>query len=151
MLLLLPSWGETAAMSEALVAECCSRGRPPFMAILADGAPDGSDRQARHCEKTTRHATAALGLPKERLLFVGVRQGHLPMPGHPLFPPLIAAMAQVSWRQDCNLIAACSVDAQHSDMAAAWQLACAVGEGVGLPTIALGSGARPAGTKRLLW
>jgi hypothetical protein len=136
MLLLLPSWAEAATLFADLVAACCARGRPPFVAVLGDGAPDGSEHQARHSEQITRNAMSMLGLPKDHLLFVGIRQGSLPMPDHALFATLRLAMVQLSWRQDCNLIAACSAEIQHGDVAAAWLLASAMADGLGLPLIA---------------
>ena len=136
MLLLLPSWAQTESLFDELVAACCARGRPPYVAVLGDGAPDGSEHQARLCEKSTRQAVALLGLPKDRLLFVGIRQRKLPLPDQRLFSPLMAAMVELSWRQDCNLIAARATQATQGDVAAAWLLAMAMAEGLGLPVIA---------------
>lgn len=135
MLLLLPSWAEMQVPFNELVAACCARGRPPYVAVLGDGAPDGAEHQARLCEKSTRQAMALLGLPKDRLLFVGIRQGKLPLPDDALFSPLMAAMVELSWRQDCNLIAARSTQARQGDVAAGWLLALAMAEGLELPVI----------------
>jgi hypothetical protein len=120
VLLILPHWGMARTSSADVLAVCCALGRPPFVAILGDGAADNSVHLAQ------RH----------RLLFVGIRQGHLPLPAHALFLPLKAALVQLSWRYDCNAFAA--IDAQADpDTSAVWQLARCLAEELGLSLISL--------------
>jgi LmbE family N-acetylglucosaminyl deacetylase len=128
-LILLAAPGDEVTACGGFIAEACARGRPPFVVILGDGAPDGCTRLARERERASRIACRLLGLPDDRVLFVGLRQGKFPAIGAPLFNALQAAMAEISWRRDCNVILApfASEDSGHAaDAVTAWQLACAL-------------------------
>jgi LmbE family N-acetylglucosaminyl deacetylase len=135
-LVLLPAPGDEVTFCGGFIAASCARGRPPFVVILGDGAADGNAGLARECQRAARVAARALGLPDDRLLFVGLRQGQFPLGGTALFDALEVAMAQVSWRRDCNvllaLFAACD-GGDDADTAAAWQLAQRLARAIGLP------------------
>jgi LmbE family N-acetylglucosaminyl deacetylase len=135
LMLFLPEPGGELACA-GLIAESCARGRPPFVAVIGDGAPDGSAAVADGRERATRAALAALGLPDGRLLFVGMRQGRVPGPGHGLFPALARAMALLSWRHDCNVIGALATGAD-ADTEATWRLAESVAGRDALPLLAI--------------
>jgi len=138
-LILLAAPGDEVTVCGGFIAEACARGRPPFVVILGDGAADGAAAQARACEKASRMACRLLGLPADRLLFVGLRQNDFPALGTPLFEALRAAMAQVSWRRDCNVILAPFAAREGRDTAdalAAWQLAGALAGEIRVPLVA---------------
>jgi len=133
ILILLAAPGEEVTACGGLIAEACARGRPPFVVILGDGATDGLATPA------SRTACQILGLPDDRLLFVGLRHGAFPATGSPLFRALQAAMAEVSWRRDCNVILAPFAAREAGDApdaVAAWQLACALAAEIELPLLA---------------
>jgi LmbE family N-acetylglucosaminyl deacetylase len=128
-LILVAAPGDEVTACGGLIAESCARGRPPFVVILGDGAPDGAARLARERERASRLACRLLGLPDDRLLFVGLKQNDFPATGTPFFNALQAAMAQVSWRRDCNVILApfAAPDSQDTaDATITWQLAHAL-------------------------
>jgi len=136
-LILLAAPGDEVTACGGFIAEACARGRPPFVVILGDGAPDGCGRLARERERASRTACRILGLPGDRLLFVGLQQGDFPAAGTKLFHALQAAMAQVSWRRDCNVILApCAGEENAGDAVTAWQLACALARDIDLSLVA---------------
>ena len=134
LLLLLPNPGDEIAYA-TLVAELCARGRPPFVAILADGAPDGSHAVANARERASRAALHVLGMPDDRVLFVGLRQDRLPAEDEALFGTLKDAMALLSWRKDCNIIGAGFPGAEAGDRRATWQVADAIAREAALPLL----------------
>lgn len=132
-LILLPAPGDEVTVCGGFIAEACARGRPPFVVILGDGAPDGSTKLARERERASRIACRRLGLPDDRLLFVGLKQGAFPAMATPLFNALQTAMTQVSWRRDCNVVLApfASQDSfGAADAVTAWQLASALARSI---------------------
>ena len=143
LLILLAAPGDESAFG-TLIAELCARGRPPFVAVVGDGAPDGSAAAARVAERASRATLARWALPPERLLFVGLRQGRIPAPDAALFGPLKAAMALLSWRNDCNVVGASAGRDADGDRAAVWTLARRIAEENRLTLVAEGAGAGPA-------
>jgi LmbE family N-acetylglucosaminyl deacetylase len=135
-LILLPAPGDEVTACGGLIAEACARGRPPFVVILGDGAPDGSAGLAHKRERASRVACRRLGLPNDRLLVVGLRQRDFPQMGTPVFNALQAAMAEVSWRRDCNVILASFATPDCRDAATAWRLACTLASEIGVPLLA---------------
>jgi len=128
-LILLAAPGDEVTACGGFIAEACARGRPPFVVILGDGAADGCTKLARERERASRTACRLLGLPGDRLLFVGLKQSGFPAVGAPLFNALQAAMAEVSWRRDCNVILAPFASEEignAADAVTAWRLACAL-------------------------
>jgi len=152
-LILLAAPGDEVTGCGGFIAEACARGRPPFVVILGDGAPDGDAKLARARERASRTACRLLGLPDDRLLFVGLRQSHFPAIGTPLFDALRAAMAEVSWRRDCNVILApFAVKENAGDALTAWQLACALARDIGLSLVAgCPATALPSPPSKHLW
>jgi len=138
-LILLAAPGDEVTACGGFIAEACARGRPPFVVILGDGAVDGSARLAHERERASRMACRRLGLPDDRLLFVGLRQGDFPAMGTPLFKALEAAMAEVSWRRDCNVILAPFASQERGggvDAVRAWQLGCALASSIDVTLLA---------------
>jgi LmbE family N-acetylglucosaminyl deacetylase len=138
-IIFLAAPGDEAVACGGLIAEACARGRPPFVVLLGDGAPDGDAARARACENASRLACRRLGLPDDRLLFVGLRQNDFPALGTPLFEALGAAMNEVSWRRDCNVVLAPFAAPERQDAAdavATWHLAGALAGGIAAPLVA---------------
>ena len=154
-LILLAVPGEEVTACGGLIAEACARGRPPFVVILGDGATDDPAKLVPRRQLASRTACQRLGLPDGRLLFVGLRQGAFPTTRTPLFNALQAAMAEVSWRRDCNVILAPFAAREVGDAAdavAAWQLACALAAEIELPLLAsIGMAALPYATPKNFW
>jgi LmbE family N-acetylglucosaminyl deacetylase len=82
-----------------LIASLCDRGTPPLVMILTDGTGSHPNSRAYPPERLrgvreaeTRAATAELGLPPERLVFLGYRDTAAPGEG----PALEAAAARVA-------------------------------------------------------
>jgi LmbE family N-acetylglucosaminyl deacetylase len=139
LLILLASPGDELTKCGGLIGEACARGRPPFVVILGDGAADGSASLARDRERASRSACQRLGLPDERLLFVGLRQGVFPAIETSFFKALQAAMTELSWRRDCNVILApfsAPATTPAGDALRTWQLARAMTDEIGLPLVA---------------
>ncbi len=138
-LILLAAPGDEVTECGGLIAEACARGRPPFVVILGDGAADGSARLARERERASRIACQNLGLSADRLLFVGLRQSAFPAIGTIFFKALQAAMAELSWRRDCNVILApfAALDLnEDGDAVKTWQLADALAAEIERPLLA---------------
>jgi LmbE family N-acetylglucosaminyl deacetylase len=135
-LILLAAPGDDVTACGGLITEACARGRPPFVVILGDGAADGSARLAQERERASRLAGRRLGLPEDRLLFVGLRQGDFPAMGTTLFNALLAAMAEVSWRRDCNVVLAPFAAPDCRDMTTTWDLAHALARDIEVPLLA---------------
>ena len=98
-LLLAERPGDETRLFGPLIRALCRAGRPPFVVVLTDGpAPNpAADRQVRE-------ALAGLGLEAGRMLRFGIA-GAAPEAG-PVFEAAVAALGFVSWRHDCNVIAA---------------------------------------------
>jgi LmbE family N-acetylglucosaminyl deacetylase len=150
ILLLLAAPGDEVTCG-GLIAEACARGRPPFVAILGDGAADGTALTARRRERATREACRVLGLPAERLLFLGLRDGGFPAVGDGLFQAVRAALAQLSWRHDCNVIAAIFTADAMGNRTMAWRLAGALAVQTMLPLIACAPAGFATAATRRIW
>lgn len=143
--------GEESTRCGALIAEACTRGRPPLVAVLTDGSrrPASNDPDAvalRH-QRETEVAVARLGLAPERLFLLGLHDGTAPRAG-PQFEALAAGVRMLMWRRDCGVICA-PADTDSSDHAAAWALAGRVAELLGVRR--LGYALRPGNGLGLAW
>ncbi len=139
MLLLVPTPGEESWHCGALVAECCARGRPPFVMILGDGSmaeedPDQADALAQRQERAAREAVAHLGLPEGRLLMAGLIERDFIRPSRPT-ASVARAVRLVMWARDCNLI--CAPWPRESGSLARWthEIAQLVAAESGMPHI----------------
>ena len=107
VLLLAAAPGDETRVCGGFIAESCLRGRPPYVAILTDGAaiPDAAaqTRMAADRAAAVRASLATLGLPEDRLLFIGFFAGTVPRDGA-MLAATVAGVALVSWREACNAI-----------------------------------------------
>lgn len=114
-LVLAPHPDDESLGCGGLIAACCARGTPPLVAVLTDGAMSHPASRAFPAARRvalraaeTRAAVAALGLPPERLHFLGLSDGAAPRDG----PALEAAARRV---------AALARDAGAATILATWE------------------------------
>jgi hypothetical protein len=141
MLVLAARPGDEAFACGGLIAEACARGRPPLVAILTDGASLGPpevspDARAAAHERETRAAVQALGLPRGRLLMLGVRDDAVPAEGA-FFTQIVQAVGFLTWMRDLNVICGPRAD----EPAGAITAEIARQTGIGLLTYGRGPGA----------
>jgi LmbE family N-acetylglucosaminyl deacetylase len=110
VLMLIAQPGEEASACGGLIRECCERGRPPFVVIVTDGTSTTNEaeavpQQAQRRERETRRALGLLGVPRDRMLMVGIFSGTVPQAGA-LFGAMMDAVVFLTWRYDCNAICA---------------------------------------------
>jgi LmbE family N-acetylglucosaminyl deacetylase len=109
VLVLVPGPAAESLGCGGLIAQCCRRGRPPFVMVLTDGSATtqgiAPDRLSALHEVETRAAVACLGLPSQRLLMAGLFDGTIPDEG-PVFEAVARAVTLVMWARDCNVVCA---------------------------------------------
>ena len=138
LMILVPNPGDETPSCGTLIAQCCRRGRPPFVMVLADGSAGQSDAYAARRERDTRAALASLGLPAERVLLAGLFEGTIPESG-PTFEAIIRAVTLVMWARDCNVVCAPSRDGPKADHRATAAIAAAVASRSGVALLVLQS------------
>jgi LmbE family N-acetylglucosaminyl deacetylase len=157
LLVLAAEPGDESRYCAGLITQACRRGRPPFIAVLTDGSSAviagsnaGPDAVAAQLERASRAAIAGLGVPADWFLMLGLLDGTAPMAGRK-FEAVVAAVALIMWRRDCNVLVAPWAADPRPDYAAchamAWTVAARTG--VGLVTYPTGAASAPAGARRL--
>ena len=142
LLILAPHPDDESLGCGGLIAEACARGQPPTVAVLTDGTmshpnsrayPSDRLRMVREAEAVA--ATALLGLPRDRLSFLGYRDTQAPCEGATLqqaadrLAQLIEAggcdTVVTSWQHDphCDHEAAAAIARLACDMTGARLLA----------------------------
>ncbi len=132
VLVLAPHPGDETLGCGGLIAQCCRRGRPPFVMVLADGSAHPlhhneytPDRLANVHEGETRAALACLGMPVDRVIMVGLFDGHIPDEGI-VFEAVVKAVSLVMWARDCNVICAPRADSPAAEHGASHRIAAEV-------------------------
>ncbi len=113
LLILATHPGDETQGCGGLIAQCCRRGRPPFVLVLTDGciaqddmASSGpQDALAALLERRTRAAARALRLPAGRLLMAGLYHGRVPT-GEGDAQAIVHGITMIMWARDCNVICA---------------------------------------------
>ena len=138
-LILAPHPDDESLGCGGLIAAACAAGRPPLVVILTDGAashPGSLDypppRLARLRQAEALDATARLGLPAERLMFLNFPDAALPGDGA-AFAAAAARLAALAREQRCGVVIGPWRHDPHCDHEAGALLAQAVAEQAGLP------------------
>ena len=157
LLVLAAAPGDGSRYCAGLITQACRRGRPPFVAVLTDGSSAviagsnaGPDAVAAQMERAIRATIAGLGVPSDWFLMLGLLDGTAPFSGRK-FDAVVAAVALIMWRRDCNVLVAPWAADPRPDYAAchaiAWTVAARTG--VGLVTYPTGAACAPTSARRL--
>jgi LmbE family N-acetylglucosaminyl deacetylase len=131
VLILAPHPDDESLGCGGLIAACCAAGRPPFVLVLTDGA-GSHPRSVRHPpallratrEQEARDAVMALGLPPDRIGFLGLPDTAAPHDGA-AFDGAVSAIIGLARRLQCTSIAAPWQHDPHCDHLAAHRMAAA--------------------------
>ncbi len=142
VLVLAPHPDDESLGCGGLIAECCARARAVHVAVLTDGT--GSHPASRVWpparlkalrEQEARAAIAALGLPPERISFLGLPDAGAPTTGA-AFAAASARIAELAVATGAQTICATWQHDPHCDHEAAALLAAAASRTVGLRHLA---------------
>ena len=129
VLVLAPHPDDESLGCGGLIAEACSRGRPPLVAVLTDGSmshpssrshPPPRLRAVRQAE--TQAAVDALGMGRDRLHFLGLPDGRAPREG-PAAAEVAARVAELTRRCGAGAILTTWEHDPHADHVAAHAIA----------------------------
>ncbi len=138
-LILAPHPDDESLGCGGLIAQSCAQGQPPLVVMLTDGAgshpgsrshPPERLRALREAE--TKAATAGLGLPDSRLVFLGLPDTSAPTHG-PAFDAAVGSVAGLARHHRCRSVLASWRCDPHCDHEAAALVATAVARALGLP------------------
>jgi LmbE family N-acetylglucosaminyl deacetylase len=134
VLIMAPHPDDESLGCGGMIAECCARGRPPFVLILTDGTGShpasaqyspGRLRATREAE--ARAAVAALGLDADRIGFLRLPDTAAPHQGA-AFEAAVATIIRIAERWGCRAVASPWRHDPHGDHLAAYRMATAVVE-----------------------
>ena len=137
-LILAPHPDDESLGTGGLIAAACDAGTPPLVVILTDGIgshpnsrthPPAALRRLR--EQETAQATAELGLPPDRLLFLGLPDRFAPHDG-PGFEAAVTTLANLAARHGCTRLLAPWRHDPHCDHLAAHRIAVAASARAGI-------------------
>ena len=131
LLILAPHPDDESLGCGGLIAAACQAGAPPFVLITTDGAgshPNSRAYPARRLralrEREALDATGILGLPPDRLGFLGLEDTHSPTSG-PAFDAAVTAIASLALRINAATILSTWAHDPHCDHESAHDLATA--------------------------
>ena len=141
-LVLAPHADDESLGCGGLIAEACARGMPPLVAILTDGAGSHPHsishpppRLIRLREDETRQAVTELGLPSDRIIFLGLPDTQAPVSGL-AFESTVAALTVLCAAHQCNTVLAPWRHDPHCDHEAAHVIVAEVTRRSGLRHVA---------------
>ncbi|MBV1823987.1 PIG-L deacetylase family protein [Komagataeibacter oboediens] len=115
-----------------LIAACCAAGMPPVVVIMTDGAASHPNsrqwpapRLRAKRQQEARNAVACLGLPPDRLVFLGLPDAAAPHDG-PVFADMATRLAHLATARDCTTLLVPWRADPHCDHEAAWKMGVAV-------------------------
>ena len=137
-LILAPHPDDESLGCGGLIASACEAGPPPFVLVITDGAgshpnsrayPPARLRATRQQE--ARRAVAALGLPPDRIGFLGLPDTQAPMTG-PAFDAAVTAVASLALRIGAGTLVASWAYDPHADHEATHHIAAAAARETGI-------------------
>jgi LmbE family N-acetylglucosaminyl deacetylase len=138
VLILAPHPDDESLGCGGLIAECCSSGHPVNILVLTDGAGShprsrkySGSRLATLRAEEARNAADALGLPLDRIDFLGLSDGHAPLRGKAL-RSTAARIAAFARERDIGTICTTWQHDPHRDHLAAYRLGKLVAEAIGV-------------------
>lgn len=142
VLILAPHPDDESLGCGGLIAACCEAGRAPFVLVLTDGAgshPNSSSYPPAILAATraaeARAAVAALGLPPDRIGFLGLPDARAPHEGAG-FDRAVEEIVGCAAQAGCTTLAAPWEHDPHCDHLAAHRMAAAAARAGGLRHIA---------------
>jgi LmbE family N-acetylglucosaminyl deacetylase len=140
-LILAPHPDDESLGCGGLIAACVEAERPPLVAILTDGAashPNSRafppDRLRARRAQEARQAVAHLGLPADRIVFLGQPDSAAPADG-PAFFAVVDQLTALAWGE-CTAILAPWLHDPHCDHTAASHIAAVVARRAGIRAVA---------------
>lgn len=132
VLILAPHPDDESLGCGGLIADCQARGQPVYVVVLTDGAGSHPKSRAYPAARLTalraeetRTAMAALGLPPERVEFVGLPDGHAPLHGR-RFAATVQRLVAYAKARGIGTICTTWGGDPHHDHQAAYRLGRAV-------------------------
>ncbi|MCQ8239714.1 PIG-L deacetylase family protein [Rhizosaccharibacter radicis] len=142
VLILAPHPDDESLGCGGLIAALCKAGRPPIVVVATDGGASHAptrewprERLCRQRRAEVGRATALLGLPADRLLFLDLPDTAAPVQG-PLFDAAAARVATLMTDSGCDTLLATWRHDPHCDHLATWHLAEAVASATGVRLLA---------------
>lgn len=137
-LILAPHADDESLGCGGLIAAACAQRQPPVVAILTDGVgshpnvPAARLRALREAEAAA--ATGLLGLPRDRLHFLGLPDTAAPLAG-PAFEQAVAELGQLFRDGGCGLVVAPWRHDPHCDHEAAAAMAVSLARRLGVQVL----------------
>ncbi|MFT8719938.1 PIG-L deacetylase family protein [Acetobacter sp.] len=127
-LILSPHPDDESLGCGGFIATAVRDGCPPIVLIVSDGSASHPrsatwppEALARLRQKESRDAAAILGLPSERLLFMGLQDGAVPTEGEN-FDTAIHYLVKIIRRHDCRTVLVPWRHDPHCDHEAVWSM-----------------------------
>ena len=137
-LILAPHPDDESLGCGGLIALACDAGSPPFVLVITDGAGSHPNSRAYPAprlratrQQEARRAVAALGLPPQRIGFLGLPDTEAPTSG-PAFDAAVTAIASLALRIGAGTLLATWQHDPHADHEATHLLAAAAAAETGI-------------------
>ena len=137
-LILAPHPDDESLGCGGLIASACEAGSPPFVLVVTDGAGSHPNSRAFPAprlrairQEEARRAVGALGLPPDRIGFLGLPDTEAPTSG-PAFDATVTAIASLALRIGAGTLLATWQHDPHADHEATHLLAAAAAAETGI-------------------